>query len=54
MAMAFSLVACGTQSVLIRDPECTSKTFPTFFDELERLSFDEDDIKRRIETGEGF
>jgi 3-phosphoshikimate 1-carboxyvinyltransferase len=54
MAMAFSLVACGAPSVVIKDPGCTSKTFPTYFDELERFSIDEEDLKRRLETGEGF
>lgn len=41
MAMAFSLVACGGVPVVIRDPGCTAKTFPTYFDELSRLSVDE-------------
>lgn len=38
MAMAFSLVACGGTPVVIRDPKCTAKTFPTYFEELSRLS----------------
>lgn len=38
MAMAFSLVACGGVSVIIRDPKCTAKTFPTYFEELARLT----------------
>lgn len=38
MAMAFSLVACGGVPVIIRDPKCTAKTFPTFFEELARLT----------------
>lgn len=38
MAMAFSLVACGGIPVVIRDPTCTAKTFPTYFDELARLT----------------
>lgn len=38
MAMTFSLVACGGVPVVIRDPKCTAKTFPTYFDELARLS----------------
>lgn len=38
MAMSFSLVACGGVPVIIRDPKCTAKTFPTYFDELARLS----------------
>lgn len=54
MAMAFSLAACGNTAVNIVDPACTKKTFPTYFEELHRLTRDEDDIKRRLETGEGF
>ncbi|CDF41247.1 3-phosphoshikimate 1-carboxyvinyltransferase [Chondrus crispus] len=38
MAMAFSLVACGGVPVVIRDPKCTTKTFPTYFDELARMT----------------
>lgn len=38
MAMSFSLVACGGVPVTIRDPKCTAKTFPTYFNELSRLS----------------
>lgn len=38
MAMCFALAACGGVSVVIRDPACTSKTFPTFFEELEKLA----------------
>ena len=38
MAMAFSLVACGGVPVTINDPGCTAKTFPTYFEELKRLS----------------
>lgn len=38
MAMSFSLVACGGVPVIIRDPGCTAKTFPTYFDELKRLT----------------
>lgn len=35
MAMTFSLAACGGVSVIINDPGCTAKTFPTYFDILE-------------------
>lgn len=38
MAMVFSLVACGGVPVIIRDPKCTAKTFPTYFEELARLA----------------
>jgi 3-phosphoshikimate 1-carboxyvinyltransferase len=31
MAMAFSLAACGGVPVIINDPGCTRKTFPTYF-----------------------
>ncbi|GJN29745.1 hypothetical protein PR202_gb18063 [Eleusine coracana subsp. coracana] len=34
MAMAFSLVACADVPVTIRDPGCTRKTFPDYFDVL--------------------
>jgi len=35
MAMAFSLAACGGVPVIINDPGCTRKTFPTYFKVLE-------------------
>jgi len=38
MAMAFALAACGPVPVTINDPGCTSKTFPTYFDELASIS----------------
>ncbi|XP_062227955.1 3-phosphoshikimate 1-carboxyvinyltransferase 2-like [Phragmites australis] len=34
MAMAFSLAACADVPVTIRDPGCTRKTFPDYFDVL--------------------
>lgn len=37
MAMAFSLAACGNASIIINDPGCTRKTFPTYFTELAKL-----------------
>jgi 3-phosphoshikimate 1-carboxyvinyltransferase len=37
MAMCFSLAAFGPRPVLIRDPGCVSKTFPTYFEEFEKL-----------------
>jgi 3-phosphoshikimate 1-carboxyvinyltransferase len=54
MAMAFSLAACSGIAVSIRDPACTAKTFPTYFDELQRMASDEEDLIRRLQTGEGF
>lgn len=38
MAMCFSLVALGGVPVRILDPGCTAKTFPTYFDELTRIT----------------
>jgi 3-phosphoshikimate 1-carboxyvinyltransferase len=38
IAMCFSLAAAGGIPVVIRDPGCVSKTFPTFFDVLASLS----------------
>lgn len=34
MAMTFSLAACGGVNVIIHDPGCTGKTFPTYFEML--------------------
>ena len=38
MAMCFSLLALDPVSVTINEPECTSKTFPTYFDVLKSIS----------------
>jgi 3-phosphoshikimate 1-carboxyvinyltransferase len=39
MAMCFALIALDPKSgVTINDPRCTSKTFPSFFDEFDRIS----------------
>ena len=38
MAMTFSLAACGDVNVIINDPGCTAKTFPTYFDMLESIA----------------
>eukprot|EP00980_Cylindrotheca_fusiformis_P026556 scaffold16396_cov140-Cylindrotheca_fusiformis.AAC.17 len=38
MAMTFSLAACGGVNVIINDPGCTAKTFPTYFEMLESIS----------------
>lgn len=38
VAMCFSLVALSNTPVTILDPKCTAKTFPTYFDELAKLS----------------
>jgi 3-phosphoshikimate 1-carboxyvinyltransferase len=37
MAMAFSLAACGGVPVVINDPGCTRKTFPTYFKVLDSV-----------------
>jgi len=34
MAMTFSLAACAGVNVIIHDPGCTAKTFPTYFEML--------------------
>ncbi|HGJ5875232.1 MAG TPA: 3-phosphoshikimate 1-carboxyvinyltransferase [Arsenophonus sp.] len=39
MAMCFSLVALSDTSVTILDPNCTTKTFPDYFNQLEKLSY---------------
>ncbi len=38
MAMCFSLLALDPVSVTINEPECTAKTFPTYFDVLRSIS----------------
>ena len=38
IAMCFSLLALDEASVTINDPECTAKTFPTYFEVLESVS----------------
>ncbi|WP_067486975.1 MULTISPECIES: 3-phosphoshikimate 1-carboxyvinyltransferase [Dickeya] len=38
MAMCFSLVALSDTPITILDPKCTAKTFPDYFQQLERLS----------------
>ncbi len=37
MAMAFSLIGLKVQGIRINDPGCVSKTFPNYFDVLQRL-----------------
>lgn len=36
MAMSFALAGLRTANVVIRNPTCTGKTYPTFFEDLER------------------
>ncbi|KAL0862253.1 hypothetical protein Bca101_041371 [Brassica carinata] len=38
MAMAFSLAACADVPVTIKDPGCTRKTFPDYFQVLESIA----------------
>ncbi|KAJ7538204.1 hypothetical protein O6H91_11G038300 [Diphasiastrum complanatum] len=38
MAMAFSLAACGDATIIIKDPNCVRKTFPTYFDVFKSLT----------------
>ncbi|KAL5728098.1 3-phosphoshikimate 1-carboxyvinyltransferase [Ranunculus cassubicifolius] len=38
MAMAFSLAACADVPVTINDPGCTRKTFPDYFEVLEKFT----------------
>ncbi len=37
MAMSFALIGLRQPGVTISDPECTSKTYPNFFSDLDRL-----------------
>ncbi|MFP3014445.1 MAG: 3-phosphoshikimate 1-carboxyvinyltransferase [Arsenophonus sp.] len=39
IAMCFSLVALSDTTVTILNPNCTSKTFPNYFNQLEKLSY---------------
>jgi 3-phosphoshikimate 1-carboxyvinyltransferase len=38
MAMAFAVLGLVTPGISISDAECVSKTFPDFFDVLDRLT----------------
>ncbi|MCL1068366.1 3-phosphoshikimate 1-carboxyvinyltransferase [Shewanella olleyana] len=38
MAMCFSMMAFADCGITINDPDCTSKTFPTYFNEFARLA----------------
>ena len=37
MAMSMALVGLAVRGVVILDPDCTKKTYPGFFGDLERL-----------------
>merc|ERR1719207_454294 len=49
MAMVFSLVACCGVEVRICNPACTAKIFPTYFDEVKKLSVSSDRIGFRLD-----
>jgi 3-phosphoshikimate 1-carboxyvinyltransferase len=38
VAMCFSLLALGDAGITINDPGCTTKTFPTYFDEFRKIA----------------
>jgi 3-phosphoshikimate 1-carboxyvinyltransferase len=38
MAMSFALAGLRVQGVVIRDPQCTGKTYPDFFADLDRVA----------------
>jgi 3-phosphoshikimate 1-carboxyvinyltransferase len=38
MAMSFAVAGLAADGIVIEDPECVSKTFPGFFEELKKLS----------------
>jgi 3-phosphoshikimate 1-carboxyvinyltransferase len=37
MAMCFSLAAFGPHALMINDPNCVAKTFPTYFSEFAKV-----------------
>ena len=37
MAMAFGLVSLRVPQIVVRDPECVSKSFPDFWQQLQRV-----------------
>ena len=37
MAMSFAVAGLAAPGIVIQDPDCTSKTYPGFFDDLDRL-----------------
>lgn len=40
MAMSFSLLGLRVPGIVIADPDCTSKTYPRYFEDLEKLCSD--------------
>jgi 3-phosphoshikimate 1-carboxyvinyltransferase len=47
MAMSLALVGLAVPGVVIRDPACTRKTYPPFFDDLAKLSAPADERRNR-------
>ena len=37
MAMSFAVAATKIPGVIIKDAQCVNKTYPNFFDDLEKL-----------------
>ena len=37
MAMSLALAGLATPGVVIRDPDCTAKTYPGYFEDLAKL-----------------
>ena len=35
--MSFAVLGCAVPGVTIKDPACTAKTYPKFFDDLEQM-----------------
>jgi 3-phosphoshikimate 1-carboxyvinyltransferase len=48
MAMSFSVAAAAAPGIVIRDPECVSKSFPGYFELLRRLGLRVDEIDGRF------
>jgi 3-phosphoshikimate 1-carboxyvinyltransferase len=38
MAMSFAIAGLAAPGIVIRDPDCTAKTYPGFFRDLENLA----------------
>ncbi len=50
MAMSLALVGLKQPGVVIRDPACTAKTYPKFFEDLERLNRGEPHWRLAVRT----
>ena len=37
IAMSFAVLGCAVPGVTIKDPACTAKTYPKFFEDLEKM-----------------